>query len=147
MLSQLANRLLIDLSWNCSRLEGNTCALLETERLICVGKASTGKNAFETQMVLNHKGAIEFLSDAAGEIGLNRYTLLNLHTLLSGNLLDDPTASGRLRRISVGIGKTTFLPLEGPRRIEACCAQVLDTTAIHDAFEQTFFAMVDLPSL
>ncbi len=99
-------------------------------------------------MILNHKGAIEFLIDAADEIGFNRYTLLNLHALLSDNLLDDPTASGRLRSISVGIGQTTFLPLEGPQRIEECFEQVLDTAAaIHDPFEQAFFAMVHLPYL
>lgn len=112
---QLANRLLIDLSWNSSRLEGNTYSLLETERLISAGEAATGKDALEAQMILNHKEAIEFLIDSADEIGFNRYTLLNLHALLSDNLLDDPTASGRLRTIAVGIGQATFLPLEGPQ--------------------------------
>lgn len=145
---QLANRLLIDLSWNSSRLEGNTYSLLETERLISAGEAASGKDALEAQMILNHKEAIEFLIDSAGEIGFNRYTLLNLHALLSDNLLDDPTASGRLRTIAVGIGQTTFLPLEGPQRIEECFNQVLDTAAaIRDPFEQAFFAMVHLPYL
>jgi Fic family protein len=145
---QLANRLLIDLSWNSSRLEGNTYSLMETERLISAGEVATGKNALEAQMILNHKGAIEFLIDSADEIGFNRYTLLNLHALLCDNLLDDPTASGRLRTIPVGIGHTTFLPLEGPQRIEECFDQVMDTaTAIRDPFEQAFFAMVHLPYL
>lgn len=145
---QLANRLLIDLSWNSSRLEGNTYSLLETERLISAGEAATGKNALEAQMILNHKEAIEFLITSAREIGFNRYTLLNLHALLSDNLLDDPTASGRLRSIAVGIARTTFLPLEGPQRIEECFDQVLDTAAaIRDPFEQAFFAMVHLPYL
>lgn len=145
---QLASRLLIDLSWNSSRLEGNTYSLLETERLISAGEAAAGKDAFEAQMILNHKGAIEFLIDSADEIGFNRYTLLNLHALLSDNLLDDPTASGRLRTIAVGIGQTTFLPLEGPQRIEECFDQVLDTAAaIRDPFEQAFFVMVHLPYL
>ncbi len=145
---QLANRLLIDLSWNSSRLEGNTYSLLETERLLCAGAAATGKNALDAQMILNHKEAIEFLIDSASEIGFNRYTVLNLHALLSDNLLDDPTASGRLRSIAVGIGQTTFLPLEGPQQIAACFDQVLDTAAaIRDPFEQAFFAMVHLPYL
>lgn len=145
---QLANRLLIDLSWNSSRLEGNTYSLLETERLISAGEVAKGKNALEAQMILNHKGAIEFLIDSADEIGFNRYTLLNLHALLCDNLLEDPTASGRLRTIPVGIGHTTFLPLEGPQRIEECFDQVMDTAAaIHDPFEQAFFAMVHLPYL
>lgn len=145
---QLANRLLIDLSWNSSRLEGNTYSLLETERLISAGEAASGKDALEAQMILNHKEAIEFLIESAVEIGFNRYTLLNLHALLSDNLLEDPTASGRLRTIAVGIGQTTFLPLEGPQRIEECFDQVLDTAAaIRDPFEQAFFAMVHLPYL
>lgn len=145
---QLAHRLLIDLSWNSSRLEGNTYSLLETERLISAGEAASGKDALEAQMILNHKEAIEFLIDSAGEIGFNRYTLLNLHALLSDNLLDDPTASGRLRTIAVGIGQTTFLPLEGPQRIQECFDQVLDTAAaIRDPFEQAFFSMVHLPYL
>lgn len=145
---QIAHRLLIDLSWNSSRLEGNTYSLLETERLVSSGEAAVGKNALEAQMILNHKEAIEFLIASAGEIGFNRYTLLNLHALLSDNLLEDPQASGRLRRVAVGIGQTVFLPIEGPQRIEECFQQILDTAAaIDDPFEQAFFAMVHLPYL
>lgn len=145
---QIANRLLIDLSWNSSRLEGNTYSLLETERLLSAGEAATGKDALEGQMILNHKEAIEFLIASAAEIGFDRYTLLNLHALFSDNLLEDPTASGRLRGIAVGIGQTVFHPLEGPQRIEEGFQQVLDTAAaIEDPFEQAFFAMVHLPYL
>ena len=145
---QIAHRLLIDLSWNSSRLEGNTYSLLETERLLSSGEAAVGKNALEAQMILNHKEAIEFLIASAGEIGFNRYTLLNLHALLSDNLLEDPQASGRLRSIAVGIGQTVFHPIEGPQRIEECFQQILDTAAaIDDPFEQAFFAMVHLPYL
>ena len=145
---QIASRLLIDLSWNSSRLEGNTYSLLETERLLAAGEAAAGRDAKEGQMIVNHKEAIEFLIASADEIGFNRYTVLNLHALLSDNLLADPTASGRLRSIAVGIGQTVFLPLEGPQRIEENFQQILDTaTAIEDPFEQAFFAMVHLPYL
>jgi Fic family protein len=99
-------------------------------------------------MLLNHKEAIEFLLASASEIRFNRYTVLNVHALLSDNLLQDPTASGRLRRIAVGIGRTVFHPLANPQLIEECFQQVLDTAdAIHDPFEQAFFAMVHLPYL
>jgi hypothetical protein len=37
-------------------------------------------------MILNHKAAIELLAEHADEIGFNRYTLHNLHALLSENL-------------------------------------------------------------
>jgi hypothetical protein len=74
--------------------------------------------------------------------------VLNLHALLSDNLLQDPTASGRLRTIPVGIGQTVFIPLEGPQRIDECFQQVLDTAAaIENPFEQAFFSMVHLPYL
>ena len=40
---------------------------------------------------------------SAEEIGFNRYTILNLHAMLANNLLADPAAAGRLRRIAVSI--------------------------------------------
>lgn len=142
------NRLLIDLSWNSSRLEGNTYSLLETERLLEHGETAVGRNAREAQMILNHKAAIELLVVQAEEIAFNRYTILNLHGLLSDNLLADPQAGGRLRRLEVGITKSTFRPLAVPQLIEECFEQILATaTAIEDPFEQSFFAMVHLPYL
>src|SRR5689334_20677015 len=91
---QILQRLLIDLSWNSSRMEGNTYSLLETERLIELGQAADNKSATEAQMILNHKEAIEFIVQSAEDIGYNRYTILNLHALLSNNLLPDPAATG-----------------------------------------------------
>jgi Fic family protein len=141
-------RLLIDLSWNSSRLEGNTYSLLETERLLELGEAAEGKGALEAQMILNHKAAIELLVEQADEIGFNRYTILNLHGLLADNLLADPQAGGRLRRIGVGIDGTVYLPLEVPQLIDECFQQILDTAAaITDPFEQAFFALVHLAYL
>jgi Fic family protein len=145
---QIYSRLLIDLSWNSSRLEGNTYSLLETERLLELGESAEGKDALEAQMILNHKAAIELLVEQADEVGFNRYTILNLHALLSENLLADPGACGRLRTIAVDIHGTVFHPLEIPQLIEEAFQQVLDTAAaIRDPFEQSFFVMVHLPYL
>jgi len=145
---QIFNRLLIDLSWNSSRLEGNTYSLLETERLLEIGEAAEGKDAREAQMILNHKAAIELLVEHAEEVGFNRYTILNLHALLADNLLSDPLACGRLRTIPVGVSETVYLPLEVPQLIAECFQQILDKGAmIADPFEQAFFAMVHLPYL
>ena len=145
---QILNRLLIDLSWNSSRLEGNTYSLLDTRRLIEFGEKAQGGNRLEAQMILNHKDAIAFLVSAADEIGFNRYTVLNLHGILAQNLLPDEAAAGRLRSIAVGIESSAFHPLEVPQLIEECFNQVLATAqAIHDPFEQSLFAMVQLPYL
>ena len=145
---QILSRLLIDLSWNSSRLEGNTYSLLDTRRLIEFGQEAEGRDRREAQMILNHKEAIEFLVSGAGDIGFNRYTILNLHAILANNLLADETAAGKLRHIPVGIEKSAFHPLEVPQLIEEYFDQILATaTAIHDPFEQALFVMAQLPYL
>lgn len=144
---QIYNRLLIDLSWNSSRLEGNTYSLLETERLLELGEAAEGKDRRETQMILNHKAAIEFLIESAQNLGIDRYTILNIHALLSDELLPDQ-ACGSIRTIPVSIGGSVYLPLGIPQLISECFQQILDTAkAIQNPFEQAFFLMVHLPYL
>ena len=144
---KIHHRLLIDLSWNSSRLEGNTYSLLETERLLERGDAGDGKSPRETQMILNHKAAIDLLVEQADFIGFNRHTVLNLHALLADNLLD-PRACGRLRAVPVTIGGTPYHPLEIPQLVDECFGRILETAAaIEDPFEQAFFAMAQLPYL
>jgi hypothetical protein len=99
-------------------------------------------------MIVNHKDAIAFLVNSAEEIGFNRYTILNLHGILAHNLLADQSAAGRLRRIAVGIEKSTFHPLELPQLIEEQFNELLaKAAAIEDPFEQAFFIMVQIPYL
>lgn len=145
---EIFNRLLIELSWNSSRLEGNTYSILETERLLELSEAAEGKDVEETQMILNHKAAIEFLVDCADEIDINRHIVLNIHALLSDNLLKDAEACGRIRSRSVGIAKSVYHLLVVPDVINECFDQVIDTAkAIQNPFEQAFFMMVHLPYL
>lgn len=145
---KIYQRLLIDLSWNSSRLEGNTYSLLETERLLATGEEAPGKNRIDTQMILNHKAAIEFIVDMAEEVDINRYTILNIHGLLSHDLLLDPKACGRLRTLPVKIGKSVFHPIEVPQLIEEYFQLIIQkANAIKNPFEQSFFLMVHLPYL
>jgi len=141
-------RLLIDLSWASSKLEGNTYTRLDTQRLIEHGEVATGKNARETQMILNHKRAIEYLVDGADELDYDIHTFQNLHALLSENLLADPGASGKLRERIVDISGTVFRPLAIPQQIDEFFRIVLEkAAAIGDPFEQAFFLMVQIPYL
>lgn len=145
---KIYQRLLIDLSWNSSRLEGNTYSLLETERLLATGEESPGKNWMDTRMILNHKAAIEFIVDMAEEVDINRYTILNIHGLLSHDLLMDSKACGRLRTIPVKIGKSVYHPIEVPQLIDEYFQLIIQkATAIRNPFEQSFFLMVHLPYL
>lgn len=77
----ILNRLLIDLSWASSQLEGNTYSRLDTRELIEHGRVAKGKAAIETQMILNHKTAIELLGENIDTVGFDRYTLTNLQSL------------------------------------------------------------------
>ncbi len=144
----ILNRLLIDLSWASSRLEGNTYSRLDTERLIDFGQAAEGKDAIETQMILNHKAAIEMLVEEAGSITFNPWSILNLHAILSDGLLADIHACGRIRTRAVEIGGSVYLPVALPQRIEELFRLMLSKAeAITDPFEQSFFIMVHLPYL
>jgi Fic family protein len=144
----ILNRLLIDLSWASSHLEGNTYSRLDTRELIEHGKAAQGKAAIETQMILNHKAAIELLVENIGEAQFNRYTLMNLHGALAENLLPNPADEGRIRQHSVDIGKSVYRPLPTTQQIEAALEAFLDkANMIADPFEQSFFTMVHLPYL
>ena len=144
----ILGRLLVDLSWASSKLEGNTYSRLDTLNLIELGQVAKGKDAFETQMILNHKAAIEMLIEDADEVGFDAFTFKNLHAVLSQDLMRDPQASGRLRRRPVDISGTVFHPLALPQVIEDCFMQLLDkAAAIPDPFEQAFFLMVQLPYL
>jgi len=144
----ILGRLLIDLSWASSRLEGNTYTRLDTQNLIELGQAAEGKDRREAQMILNHKAAIELLVEQAEDIGFNTFTFFNLHALLSENLLADPGESGRLRNRIVEVSGTVFHPLGIPQQIDAYFRMILDkAAAIEDPFEQAFFIMVHIPYL
>jgi hypothetical protein len=145
---EILGRLLVDLSWASSKLEGNTYSRLDTQNLIEFGQIAQGKDAIETQMILNHKAAIEMLIEDADEVDFDAFTIKNLHAVLSQDLMRNPEASGRLRRRPVDISGTVFLPLAMPQVIEDCFALLLEkSAAIPDPFEQAFFLMVQLPYL
>ena len=109
---QICQRLLIDLSYNSSRLEGNTYSRLDTQKLLEEGITAEGKVHEETVMIMNHKEAILFLVENAQDIELNSLTIRNLHHLLSQDLLANPQACGNIRTIEVDIGQSTYKPLK-----------------------------------
>lgn len=144
----ILNRLLIDLSWASSQLEGNTYSRLDTERLIEFGQVAEGKDAFETQMILNHKQAIEFLVHSPEQAVVSQDTIMALHALLSDGLMRDPAMCGRIRSRAVEIGGSVYLPVALPQRLEELFGIVVSMAAeIEDPFEQAFFLMVHLPYL
>jgi hypothetical protein len=145
---EIYEQLLLDLSWASSRLEGNTYTRLDTKELLRYGREPEGKDIVETQMILNHRAAIELLVEQAEDVGFNRQTFFGLHAALAENLVGDRRNEGGLRRQIVGIGGTTYIPLGIPQKVEEQFSLILEKAGeIPDPFEQAFFVMVHLPYL
>lgn len=145
---QICQRLLIDLSYNSSRLEGNTYSRLDTQKLVEEGISAEGKVHEETVMIMNHKEAILFLVENAQDIELNSLTIRNLHHLLSQDLLPNPQACGNIRTLEVDIGQSTYKPLGNPHVLKELFELILQKAKkIKDPFEQSFFLLVHLSYL
>ncbi len=145
---RILEKLLVDLSWASSRMEGNTYNILDTERLIRFGEEATGKDRKEALMILNHKEAIQYVVDNLDAITISRTDICNVHALLADGLLIDPAMVGRLRRMPAGITYSSYKPLEDQFEIEEeFNIMVGKASAITDPFEQSFFLLVHIPYL
>ena len=145
---RILERLLVDLSWASSRMEGNTYDILETERLIRFGQEAEGKARKEAVMILNHKEAIQYIVENINDINIDRRDLLNIHALLSNGLLSNPAMAGRLRRMPVGITHSNYTPPGDEFEIEENFDVLIEkAAAITDPFEQSFFLLVHIPYL
>ncbi|MEJ2741140.1 MAG: Fic family protein [Gammaproteobacteria bacterium] len=146
---EICQRLLIDLPYNSSRLEGNTYSRLDTQKLVEDGITAEDKVHEETVMIMNHKEALLFLVENAQDIELNSLTIRNLHHLLSQDLLASPEACGNIRSsIEVNIGQSTYKPLNNPLLLKELFELILlKARKIKNPFEQSFFLLVHLSYL
>jgi fido (protein-threonine AMPylation protein) len=142
---KVLEQLLIDLSWSSSRLEGNRYSLLDTQRLFESGLADGDLDAV---MLLNHKGAIEFLVDAVPEEGLSSSLIRNLHAVLMRDLLMDVHALGTIRTKVVNISDTVYLPAQVPSILQEMFAHIVEKAkSIRNPVEAAFFLWVNLAYL
>ncbi len=145
---QIGQRLLIDLSYHSSRLEGNTYSKLDTQKLIENGLTAEGKVQEETVMIMNHKEAILFLVENAEDMLLSPFIITNIHNLLSRDLLKNPDACGKVRQLEVNIGNSSYLPLNNPHQLVEYLALLLrKAEQIIDPFEQSFFLLIHISYL
>ena len=144
---QIFDRLLIDLSYTSSRLEGNTYSLLETEKLIFKGEGVEGKLDEEKTMILNHKEAIRYLVNSAHHLKVNKQVICTLHYLLSDGLVESHYA-GKVRDNGVRIVGSTYIPFEDPKRLQHQLERITEKAAlIQDPYEQSFFLLVHISYL
>lgn len=145
---RILERLLVDLSWASSRMEGNTYDILETERLIRFGEEAIGKDRKEAVMILNHKEAIDYVVKNLDEIAICRGDVFNIHALLADGLLADPAMAGCLRRLPVAITHSSYRPIDDRFEIDEEFEILIEkAAAIADPFEQSFFLLVHIPYL
>lgn len=144
---QIFDRLLIDLSYNSSRLEGNTYSLLDTQRLIFEGTSAEGKLDEEKVMILNHKEAIRYLVDNASKLEVTKETVCTLHYLLSDGLVETRYA-GKVRDHGVRIGGSTYIPFEDPKELQVRLDRIIKKASlIEDPFEQSLFLLIHITYL
>lgn len=107
-------RLVIELSWKSSKIEGNTYTLLDTEKLILEHKEAFGHDKSEARMILNHKDAFTFAHENAGQFkNLTRANLEKLHAVL----VKDLSVGLGFRRKPVGILGSKYQPLDNVHQI------------------------------
>ncbi len=107
-------RLVIELSWKSSRIEGNTYTLLDTEKLILENKEAAGHSKDEARMILNHKNAFYFIREHVSEFKkLNLANLEKLHSIL----IKDLSIGRGIRKKLVGVIGSKYKPLDNVYQI------------------------------
>lgn len=108
-------RLAIDLSWKSSQIEGNTYSLLETERLLKEKETASGKPKDDATMLLNHKEAIDFITEHPGYISpLTVPAIEDIHSIL----MKDLGVDRNMRKHRVAISGTNYKPLDNEFQIK-----------------------------
>lgn len=128
-------RLVIELSWKSSAIEGNTYTLLETEFLIKQNKEAQGHKKEEAIMILNHKRTLDYIrKNFATFKKITVSKLEDVHFLLTKDL----KVSRGLRKSPVGITGTAYRPLDNVFQIR----EALEKTCKIVNQEKNIFAKV-----
>ncbi|MBN1162793.1 Fic family protein [Patescibacteria group bacterium] len=122
VLKRELERVIIELSWMSSKIEGNTYSLIETELLIEKNKVAEGKTKAETQMILNHKDAIKYIVGNTEEFTkLTTIVVLKVHEVLIKDL-----ESHGYRNSPVGITGTLYRPLQKKEKLQKELDKIVD---------------------
>ena len=138
--SRELERFVIELSWKSSRIEGNTYTLLDTERLIKEGIPSEKNTKEETQMIINHKIAFDFILGTPIE-DISRGYIEHVHALLMKDLITDMG----LRKQLVGITGSNYRPLDNQFQIEEALTGLIQAVKRGDTvFDQALTVLVGI---
>lgn len=114
-------RLVVDLSWASSYIEGNTYSRLETENLIENQETAHGKKYFEAKMILNHKQAINYIREYRNFEKLSVNKIFELHQIL----IEDLDVQTGLRKHLVRISNSTYVPCDNEFQIRQTLDKII----------------------
>lgn len=117
-------RFVIELSWKSSVIEGNTYTLVDTAVLIEQGVLSDKYQPQETEMILNHKKAFEYVLESKERLkqGVSISYIEDLHRVLVTGLGVKPG----LRPVGVRIAGSNYLPLDNIYQIQDALNQLIE---------------------
>ncbi|MEI7620287.1 MAG: Fic family protein [Candidatus Falkowbacteria bacterium] len=115
-------RLIIELSWKSSQIEGNTYSLLDTEILINEHKEAEGHQHSEALMILNHKKALDHIFS-----GKDEFKKLSLGQIegIHGLIIKGLGVKSGIRKSLVGITGTKYRPLDNQHQIRECLEKMI----------------------
>lgn len=123
LLQKEFERLTVELAWKSSKIEGNTYTLLDTERLLKENISAKGKTKEETNMILNHKKALDFVLKAPIYYkNLTVAKIEELHKLL----VNDLNVATGIRNGMVGIVGTNYKPLDNAYQIKEALQNLIE---------------------
>lgn len=135
-------RLVIDLAWKSSQIEGNTYTIFETEALIKEKVRAKGKTEQEAIMILNHKAAVDFIiknQDYFKHITLKK--IQELHGVLTG----DMDVQYGFRKMPVRITGTKYKPPFGEDSIRSAMDKVVEVVnKLESPFEKALFVLATI---
>ena len=123
LLQKEFERLTVELAWKSSKIEGNTYTLLDTERLLHENISAKGKTQDETNMILNHKKALDFIIDNPAY-----FKMLTLSKVeeLHGLLVNKLNVVTGIRSGMVGIIGTNYKPLDNKHQIKEALQKLIE---------------------
>ena len=135
-------RLVIELSWKSSKIEGNTYTLLDTEKLILENKKAEGHSKEEAQMILNHKDAFNYIHQNSSQFKtVSRKNIEELHTILTKNL----GVSLGLRSKIVGVTGSIYHPLDNIHQITEAIESLTNAISrVSTPYEKALLALLGI---
>lgn len=135
-------RLVIELSWKSSKIEGNTYTLLDTEKLIMEHSEAPGHDHAEAQMILNHKDTFTFIHQHADQFKkISRANIEHVHSLLTHDL----DVGKGLRSSPVGVVGSRYRPLDNKHQItDAVQSLISSVNGMKSSYAKSLMALLGI---